>query len=106
MTDYWLYSKLRYKTGEQVFESTKAYTINYTGCGYAELNLTLDASALLSEEKEEDMPIRYFNEVVRETNKELDIKKLIKTVHINGKRCEPWRNVRSAECSSLGDVIG
>ena len=83
MTDYWLYSKLRYKTGEQVFESTKAYTINYTGCGYAELNLTLDASALLSEEKEEDMPIRYFNEVVRETNKELDIKKLIKTVHIN-----------------------
>lgn len=86
MTDYWLYSKLKGATGEQIFEITKAYEIDYTGYGHPELNLTLDATALLTKENQDDMATVILDDFMRNQNCGVDVKKLIKTVHINEKK--------------------
>lgn len=86
MTDYWLYSKLKGATGEQIFEVAEAYEIDYTTCGHTKLNLTLDATALLTKENQDDMATVILNDIMREQSREIDVKKLIKTVHINEKK--------------------
>lgn len=86
MTDYWLYSNLKGATEEQIFEGADVYEIDYTKYEHPKLNLTLDATALLTKENQDDMATVILNDIMREKSREIDVKKLIKTVHINEKK--------------------
>ena len=86
MKDYWLYLVFKDKSIQDILDSITEYSRRDNLCGDVELNVTLNATQLYYKEKKEDMATVILNDIMREQHCEVDVKKLIKTVHINEKK--------------------